>query len=79
MSNNISLISSLWSVPREDICSITHNPQSNLYAYNESHMINASINGDLIYMKHRNKFNSDNADIISPDEIEFMLVSLCTE
>jgi len=79
VSNNMSVVSSFYAVPREYIYKITRNCSAVNVVHTESNIIKASIIRDLLYMRCNNKYYVHNEQLLSAEEIEYMLVLLCTE
>ena len=77
VSNSMSVISSLWAVPREYIFKIYRNSKA-ICSYNEDLIIRASVIRDLLHMRNINKYNVNIAPLNS-DEINYMLMILCTD
>ncbi len=77
LGNNISIISSLCAVPRIDICRISKNCIP--VCHDQDSIIYASIIRDLLYMKHVNLYDVHSNPFLNLEEIEHMLVTLCTE
>ena len=75
-SNNISIMSFLWSVPREDVHSIKRNICPEIF--NNEVAICASVVRDLLNMKHINKYFHNNV-LFNNEEIDFMVHILCTQ
>ncbi len=76
VSNTISILSSLWSVPRSSVCHINRNiyprtSDSNLAGC-------SSVIRDLLYMKHINSYYPHTC-IFNNVEIQFIIDTLCTE
>ncbi len=76
VSNSISILSSLCSTPRSNVCNI--NKCSLPVAHDDDASICASVIRDLLYIKHVNQYYP-NMHILNNEDINFMLDCLCTE
>ena len=76
ISNNVSIISFLWSVPREDVGLISRHVCPEII--NNDAAICSSVIRDLLYMKHVNKY-FPHISVFNNEEIDFIMHSLCTE
>jgi hypothetical protein len=76
VSNNMSLISSVWNIARENICKI--NKKLNPFPVNDDLLVVGSVISDLLYMKYVSKFLHGSYPFDNED-IEFMITTLSTE
>ncbi len=75
-SNTISILSVVWSVPREDVYNIKRNICPEMF--NNEVAICVSVVRDLLSMKHVNKYFPNNF-LFNNEEIDFMVHVLCTQ
>ena len=78
VSNTISVLSSMWCVPRSYVCTINKKSNPISTSFDDSLAITSSVIRDILYMIHINRY-FPNVCIFNDSELHWILNTLCTE